>query len=282
MTQTTSDFLSVDGGTLYYEVAGEGETLVLSHAAFLDSRMFDEQWEMLAQHYRVIRYDMRGYGRSNEVSGPLCRRNDLRQLLAHLSVTRAHLVGCSNGGQIMLDLALETPALAASLTLVNSTPGGFAMEGEMPPIMFEMFEALQQGHVNRASELQIQIWLDSSARQPQDIDAALREKALLMNHIPVSRKTFLIADMGAPVNPLMPPAVTRLHNVPCPTLIIVGALDHAEVLRAADIMAANMPQARKVLIENAGHVPSYEHADLFNNLLLNFLRGETDSPHPPM
>lgn len=75
--KTTKDYLNVEGGKLYYEVAGKGAPLVLSHAAFLDSRMFDDIWEPLAKHFRVIRYDLRGFGKSSPVTGPLCRRNDL-------------------------------------------------------------------------------------------------------------------------------------------------------------------------------------------------------------
>src|SRR5512147_782427 len=107
MTHTLHGHLDLGDGTLYYETAGTGAPLVLTHAAFLDSRMFDAQWELLAQRFQVIRYDMRGYGQSSMVQGPLCRRADLRYLLKHLKVEQAHFVGCSNGGQIVLDLALE-------------------------------------------------------------------------------------------------------------------------------------------------------------------------------
>ena len=110
MTHTIKDHLNLGDGQLYYETAGTGMPLVLSHAAFLDSRMFDAVWEPLAKHFRVIRYDMRGFGQSSPAAGPLCRRDDLDQLLNHLEVKEAHGVGCSNGGQISLDLALRTAA----------------------------------------------------------------------------------------------------------------------------------------------------------------------------
>lgn len=108
--------------------------LVLSHAAFLDSGMFNAVWEPLAKHFRVIRYDMRGFGKSSPVRGPLSRRHDLDRLLTHLDVTQAHLVGCSLGGEISLDLALEQPQRFTSLTLVGSTPSGFKLQGEPPPL----------------------------------------------------------------------------------------------------------------------------------------------------
>ena len=272
MRQTMQGHFDTGDGQLYYESAGEGIPLVLTHAAFLDSRMFDGMWEALAAHFHVIRYDMRGYGQSGPAKGPVCRRDDLTRLLNALDVTRAHLVGCSNGGQISLDLALEQPQRVASLTLVGSTPSGFELQGPPPRHMLEMFEAVQRGDVGRGSEFQIRIWLDGEYREPAQVDPELRHKALAMNRIPVAQNTFLMAD-AQPMNPLNPPAITRLETEACPTLIVVGALDHPEVLRAADEMAGRIPNARKVIIEGSGHVPSYEQPDAFAALLLDFLKG---------
>jgi pimeloyl-ACP methyl ester carboxylesterase len=279
MRQPTAGHIEIGDGTLFYQIAGAGETVVLSHAAFLDSRMFDALWELLTLHYRVIRYDMRGFGQSSAVKGPLCRRDDLAQLLAHLGVTHAHFIGCSNGGELMLDLALEQPSLVTSLTLVGSTPSGFQMQGEPPRYLFEMFAAAQAGDVARANELQIRIWFDGMFREPEQVDAALREKARLMNRIPVERQTFFVADVQ-PARPLDPPAVTRLHEVQVPVWVVVGALDHPEILRAADEMIAAMPNARKTILPDAGHVPSYEQPALFGSLLLDFLRTEARPTTP--
>lgn len=271
MIQTKKGHLNLGDGQLYYETAGKGMPLVLSHAAFLDSRMFDAVWEPLAKHFCVIRYDMRGFGQSSPVTGPLCRRDDLDQLLKHLEVTEAHLVGCSNGGQISLDLALEQPQRFKSLTLVGSTPSGFELHGEPPRYMLEMFDAMQKGDINRSNELQIRIWLDGETREPEQVDLMLRRKALEMNRIPVSQSTFFIADTQ-PINPLNPPAITQLESVKSPTLVIAGALDHPELLRAADEMVKRIPNAKKAIFASTGHVPIYEQPDAFAKLLLDFLR----------
>ena len=270
MIQTKKGHLNLGDGQLYYEMAGKGMPLVLSHAAFLDSRMFDAVWEPLAKHFCVIRYDMRGFGQSSPATGPLCRRDDLDQLLKHLEVKEAHLVGCSNGGQISLDLALEQPQRFKSLTLVDSTPSGFELQGEPPRYLLEMFDAMQKGDLDRANELQIRIWLDGETRDPEQVDFMLRNKALEMNRIPVSQSTFFIADTQ-PARPLDPPAMAQLESVTCRTLVIAGALDHPEVLRAADEMARRIPNAQKTIIPAAGHVPGYEQPDAFVKLLLDFL-----------
>lgn len=274
MTNTTNGYADLGDATLYYERAGAGQTLVLSHAAFLDSRMFDGIWDALAQHYDVIRYDMRGFGKSSAATGPANRRDDLRRLLDALDVQRAHFVGCSNGGELMLDLALEQPQSVASLTLVGATMSGFEMVGEPPRHIMEMIEAMQTGNVDRANELQIRIWLDGNYREPQQMDGAQRQKALAMNRIPVEHSTFFVAD-GQPLNPLTPPALQRLVEVVCPTLVVVGSLDHPELLRAADLMADGIPNARKVVMDGTGHVPSYEQPAQFVAILEGFLTQTT-------
>ena len=275
--QMTTGHLNLGNAKLYYETAGEGEPVVLIHAAFLDSRMFDAQWATLAEQYHVIRYDMQGFGQSDPAAGPLCRRENLRQLLNHLNVERAHFVGCSNGGMIALDLLLEEPERALSLTLVGSTPSGFELQGAPPPELLEMFQAFQDGELARASELQVRIWFDGLSRQPGDVDPDLRQQAMAMNRVPVEHRTFLIADMQ-PVRPLDPPALARLETVNCPTLVVAGALDHSEVLRAADILAETIPGARKVIIEQSGHVPSFERPDVFTPLLHEFLSNPQPVP----
>ena len=271
MKATSNGYMNLEDGQIYYEIAGDGFPLVLSHAAFLDSRMFDSIWEPLAQHFRVVRYDMRGYGRSSPVTGPIARRADLDQLLKYLDIPQAHFVGCSNGGEIALDLALENPGKVTSLTLVDATPSGFELQGEPPRYMLEMLDAAQNGDVDRASELQIRILLDGAYREPEQMDLALRQKALEMTRIPIAQKTSFVAD-SQPVNPLDPPAIARLERVSSPTLIVVGSLDHPELHRAADEMAARIPQAQKIIMEGSGHVPSYEQPDQFVRLLLEFLK----------
>ncbi len=270
MIKTTTGYFDLGDGQLYYETAGKGIPLILAHAAFLDGRMFDAIWERLAKHFRVIRYDMRGFGKSSPVPGPLARRNDLDRLLTHLGVAQAHWVGCSMSGQIALDLALEQPQRFKSLTLLGATPSGFDLQGQPPRHMLEMIGALQSGDIELANELQIRIWLDGEHREPGQVGSTLRKKALEMNRIPVAQNTFFISDMQ-PANPLDPPAITRLESVKCPTLVIAGALDHSEVLRAANEMVKRIPDARKTIIESTGHVPSYEQPDTFVRLILDFL-----------
>jgi pimeloyl-ACP methyl ester carboxylesterase len=256
---------------LYYEIGGEGETLVLDHAGFVDSGMWDDQWQDFTKSFRVIRYDMRGFGKSDRANGPVCRRDDLYQLLKHLGVQKAHLLGCSMGGSNVIDFTLEHPDMVSSLIVVSATPSGFEMQGEPPPNLMAMIEAAQKSDIALTSELQIRIWVDGMYRQPEQVDPEVRERAAAMNIISVRNRTYG-AD-AQPLNPLHPPAAGRLAEIHVPTLLIAGALDHPEILRAADVMQAGIKGAKKVIIPDAAHVPNMEEPTLFNQAVLDFLKG---------
>jgi pimeloyl-ACP methyl ester carboxylesterase len=270
MTKTLTGYVDLDDGKLYYEMAGDGDTLVLGHAGFVDSRMWDAQWNAFTQKYRVIRYDMRGYGKSDPAQGPRTRRHDLAQLLDHLHVKRAALLGCSLSGEIMIDFVLEHPEMASALITVSSAPSGFQFQGDPPPHLFEMITALQQGETARASELQMRIWVDGSYRRPEQISPTVRQRAAEMNLIAIKMNTWLIAD-SQPINPLDPPAIDRLSAIHVPVLIMAGALDHPEVLRAADIMTDAIKGAKKHIFSQSAHIPNMEEPEEFTHVVLSFL-----------
>lgn len=270
MTQTISGYLASGDGKLYYEVSGEGEALVLVHAGFVDSRQWDDQWPVFAEHYRVIRLDMRGYGKSTPIGGPICQRDDLYQLLKHLGIGRAALLGCSIGGEVVLDFALEHPGMVTALILMSAVPGGFELQGEPPSHLLEMMAAVGQGDLALASELQNRIWVDGPFRQPEQVDPVLRQRAAVMNQIALKNKTWEMTDLHS-INRLDPPAAGRLKEVKLPTLILAGGLDHPEILRAADAMTAAITGAQKAVLAGCAHLPNMEKVEEFNRAVVDFL-----------
>jgi 2-hydroxy-6-oxonona-2,4-dienedioate hydrolase len=270
MKNAASGFIDVDGGKIYYDICGTGPALVLTHAGFVDSGMWDGQWEDFSRSYRTIRYDMIGFGKSSPAQGRLCRRDDLYHLLQKLGVERTMLVGCSMGGELTLDLALEHPHMAAALVLVSSAPSGFQFQGAPPADLLEMMAAVQQGDLEHASELQIRIWVDGPFRQAEQVNAGVRKHAAEMNRIAVKNETWARADVQ-PLRPLVPPAVERLDQVRVPTLIVDGALDNPEVLRAGELMHSQIPGAKKVILPESAHVPNMEKPVEFNQAVLRFL-----------
>ena len=191
MRNTHQGTVTVGDGNLYHEMAGSGDPMVLCHAGFVDSRMWDGQWEEFSQCFRVVRFDMRDYGKSDRAHGPIARRKDLEGLLDQLEIQRAVLMGCSMGGTTVLDFALEHPERVAALVLVSAVPGGFEMRGDPPADLLAMFAAMQQGDLAQVSELQLRLWVDGPFRQPEQVDPEVRQRAAEMNRIPVEHGTFM-------------------------------------------------------------------------------------------
>lgn len=129
--------MRVEGGTLYYDVRGSGPPVVLLHAGGMDLTMWDPQIGTLARTFRIIRYDARGHGRSTAPRGPSSTVEDLRLLLDHLGVERAHLVGISMGAGVALNFSTTHPERVRTLVLVSTSgppPGAPITPGAPPPL----------------------------------------------------------------------------------------------------------------------------------------------------
>ncbi len=262
-----SGFTEVNGARLYYQVAGAGTPLVLLHAGIADSRMWDDQWEEFARYHRVIRYDMRGFGRTAMVGGSFAHRHDLYGLLQALGTDRVALLGCSMGGATAIDFALEHPELVAALIPVACLPGGYKRRGTPPPQWGELAAAEERGDLARVAELEVQIWVDGPYRGPGEVAAAIRDRVREMNLIALASE----AAGGGQEQRLAPPAVDRLHELRVPTLVVVGNQDNPDVVASSELLAARIPGARKAVIDGAAHLPNMERPAEFNRLVLEFL-----------
>jgi pimeloyl-ACP methyl ester carboxylesterase len=119
MTATSQNgFAEVGDVRLSYELNGKGPDLVFVHAGCADQRMWDTQLSAFAEKYRMLRYDMRGYGKSTLVKESFSNRGDLNSLLEFLNIPKAHFVACSMGSLTTLDFALEHPEKIETMTLV--------------------------------------------------------------------------------------------------------------------------------------------------------------------
>ncbi len=262
-----SGYADINNARFYYEVAGEGEPLVLVHAGIADGRMWDKQFKVFAQDYMVVRYDRRGFGRTAMVAGPYSHHLDLYEILRFLGIKRAMLLGCSQGGKTVLDLALAHPGMVKALVLVASALGGFTFPGEPPKQYAELEIAEEQGDIARVNELELQIWFDGQHRAPQQVDREMRELVREMNLIALLAP----ADLGSEQS-LEPPAVNRLDEIRVPAVVIVGDLDMPKTLAAADLLMQQITGAQKVVINGTAHLPNMERPEEFNRHVLAFLK----------
>lgn len=259
-------YADINGAQFYYEVAGEGHPLVLVHAGIADNRMWDDQFKVFAQYYRVVRYDLRGFGQTTMVAGEFAHYKDLFGLMRHLGIDKAHLMGCSKGGATIIDFALAYPEMVGALIPVSTALHGYQYSGEMPEIIKDIEAAEEAGDIEKLNELEIRMWIDGPKRRSEQVNSQFRQKVLDMNRIALMTPP----DLGTETV-LEPRAAERVHDLKCPMQIIAGELDVPKTILVANLMTVKVPCAKKVVIPCASHLPNMEEPTLFNTCVLKFL-----------
>src|SRR5262245_44237274 len=236
-----SGTIEVNGALFHYDSAGSGQPLVLLHAGICDRRMWDGQLAALAEHFRVVRYDLRGFGHTHVPPGDYSHGADLEGVLAALGIERAHLLGCSKGGGCALDFALRHPERVSSLVLVCSAPSGYRPDPPVPPSPQwpEVVAAFDAGDLERCAELEVQVWVDGPRRAPGEVDPALRARVREMDLLVLRNE---VAAQGQEQK-TEPPAAGRLAEVRAPTLVIIGDLDAPISLSSGEALSAGIPGA---------------------------------------
>jgi len=273
--QTTSGYAPVLGGELYYEQCGAGPTVILVHAGIADLRMWDDQLPALAEHYTVVRYDTRGFGRTRSAPVAFSNRQDLLALMDHLDLARAALVGCSRGGMIALDTALEAPERVTALGWICSGISGWQPADELftpeDIALYEAMEAAEAAHEHeRTAELDVRLWVDGP-RQPEGRAAEHVRRKVYEMALNNYRSHAQLFEAGLDAQTLDPPALARLGELRMPVLAIVGELDSPATPAAAAVLAAAAPQTQIITYPDAAHLPNMEHPARFNADLLAFL-----------
>ncbi len=260
----------VNGARLAYEERGTGPAVVLSHAAVADRRMWDHQFEHLATSYRVVRYDWRGYGGSDDAEGVFSHSEDLRGLLDALEIDRAVLVGCSMGGGHCVDVALAAPARVAALVLFCAGLTGHVWPDGMqeyvrrhvrPVVPAERLAAYAQGEPVRdddaraMAEAHGRFLIAGPGRDPESIDPGTWAKAMDM-----AENVFRRLWSGPPSTERVPdpPGNRRLREVRAKTLVVNGLADAPWIRELQERIAAEIPGARRVDLPGTGHLPPLE------------------------
>jgi pimeloyl-ACP methyl ester carboxylesterase len=267
--QTHSGFASIGGARLYYEVAGEGQPFVMIHAGVADSRQWNNEFLHFANRFRVLRYDLRGYGKSEPVDGEFSHLQDLTALLDYLHLDQPLiLMGCSMGGGLAMDFALEQPSRVKTLVMVGSGPSGLKLDVPAPDKFEEAEKAYNAGDLDLVAELETQIWFDGIGRSPTQVNQTMRQLAYEMNRNALALDA---KQLGKRLPDTQVPAVKRLSELHMPVLIIVGAYDTPYIQAAATYIAEKIPSARKVIVEDAAHLPNMDQPGEFQRTVTAFL-----------
>jgi 3-oxoadipate enol-lactonase len=208
--------LEVPGASLYYEVDGpsDGPALLLVHSGVANLRMWDAQIPALAAEHRVVRFDTRGYGLTESQNLEFSNRADALAVLDHVGVHKATVVGCSRGGTIAIDLALDSPGRVLGLVVVCGGPSGFP-EVELTQREDELFDELDvaftSGDWETLNRMEVALWNFGPARREEELAPVFVETAYALHAANLPHA----AEMPISI-PLDPPAYDRISDIDVP------------------------------------------------------------------
>lgn len=260
------------GADLHIETAGAGEpAIVLVHAGIADSRMWDPQFAALAASRRVVRYDVRGFGRSPDGAHDYYDHEDLVGVMDACGLDRAVLVGASNGGRIVLDTAVTAPDRVTAMMLAGAPLPGLPVASEPAEAFAAEDAALEAGDVARAKGINLRLWVDGEDRDAGDVSPEVRARIAGWLDDLLPRQVTQAQAGGGEAQLVEPLVRDRLGQVRAPALVIVGRHDVEHMRATARHLATALPHAELVIVEGAAHLPSVEQPARFDELLHGFL-----------
>lgn len=260
---------TIHGARIHYKRKGDGMPLIFLHAGVADSRMWREQVDFFSRQFDVIAPDARGFGRSELPPQRWSRVEDLLGLVDALHLKPAHLVGCSMGGSLAIDFALEHGERISKLVLVAPGISGMQPGEDETEVWADVEAAEKTGDHEAINRAEARLWLDGPTRPEGYVKDPLRSFMLEMNG-----SNFDSDWDSAPQEDIEPPAAERLYEITAPTLVVVGDHDVPMIYRAVDLLIKDVRHARKAVIHDAAHLPSLEHPEEFNRIVLEFLNEE--------
>lgn len=259
-------FITTGDTALYCESLGTGRSVLFLHAGVADSRMWNGQFA--EKHgFHLIRFDMRGYGRSKLGSQPFISHNDALAVLDQLGVQQAILVGCSIGANTALQLAAATPERVEGLFLVGADAPGFdpGIDYESPEWP-DAIAAFRAGDLTRVAELDAEMWLAGMDHSVAELDPEIVELFIEMDLIALQNES--ARDELDNAEPL-----EHIPRIDLPVRVVVGDRDLPQLRAAADHLARELSDSPAVVLADTAHLPSMDRPRAFNDVLDSFLTG---------
>jgi 3-oxoadipate enol-lactonase len=251
-----------DGVAIYYSIEGPAgaPVLLMSNSLGTSLEMWDPQAHALSGQFRVLRYDTRGHGRSSVPPGPYSIAQlgeDMRRLLDHLGIERAHVCGLSMGGITAMWFAIHYPERVDRLVLSNTA----AWIGPASN-WTERAAAVERDGVGSIAAAVVARWLTPAyaATHPDHV-ASLEAMLGAMPAAGYAANCLAVRDSDLR---------TVISAIRAPTLVISGGADLPTPPADGRFLASNIAQARYVEL-NAAHLSNQELPEQFSTLLRDFL-----------
>lgn len=254
-------------GTIHYNVTGQGPTVVFLHSALADHRQWREQVNALSGTYQCVTYDLLGFGSSGTVPNPCDPAKTVLDLLDHLNLVTANLVGSSLGGSVAIHTAVRYPNRVRSIVVAGTGLFGFQPEviAPEPPVYKEYEVALAAHDVDRLTDCAEVIWLVGVTGHAHDVPESNREWFRTMYRDFLAHHDDFATYQG--MNDI--DVLTRLEM---PVMVLIGENDTAFCLAIADYVERTVPSPTVVRMPNVAHFPNLSQPEVFNARLLQWLQ----------
>jgi len=256
---------------IHAEATGEGPAVVLVHAGICDSGMWDPQWRSLAGRHRLVRHDMRGFGRSPVPPGRYSHARDLVAVMDSADVAEAVVVGTSMGGRVALEVAVAHPERVSALVLVGSGLPDHEWSDAVKEYWAAEDEAIERGDLAAAAEVNVRFWIDGPGRMSEDVGPELRRRVHAMQLRALELQVPSYLEVGDLEELLVPDLGEHLGEVTRPALVVSGEADQPDIHAIARRIVASLPDTTEASIPDAGHLPSMERPEAFDRILADFL-----------
>lgn len=260
-------YLQIKQTRLYYEIIGQGEPLVLLHAGIADSRMWQPQISLLAGSYQIITLDFRGYGNTIYKSDPFWHYQDVYSLLKHLKLGSVNILGCSLGGRVAIELALQYPEIINRMILLSPGLRGFEYVDQKTLAWDERLERLiTLDERDKVAEMLIDIWVVGLRRKRGDVNQSIRSfvKEMILDNYDA------VVDRVEEAEPEFD-VISRLSGIKSNTLVVIGEEDLPDMLTISQMITDNIPQAKRLILPAAAHMINLEKAGFLTKIVLDFL-----------
>jgi len=255
----------LNGVKIHYRVDGQGDPLVMI-MGFSASRIgWTPQVPFFRNHYRVVTFDNRGAGKSDKPSGPYSTRvmaDDTVSLMDFLGIEKAHVMGLSMGGMIAQELAIGHPDRVMKLVLACT----YATQDETSGSTMEQFRLWQLAPDKKVGAM---IALAFNSRLYRLTFAFL---AAIGGRLMSASGREGIAGQSEACQ--QHNTIESLPLITAPTLVIVGTADRVIKPASSEVIAGRIPKARLVRVEGGAHYFSLENKNVFNRIVLDFLRSD--------
>jgi pimeloyl-ACP methyl ester carboxylesterase len=258
--------VNIGDATINYGLTGRGKTIVFIHGWAQDLTIWDDQVVAFAPHYRVLRYDRRGFGESTGHADPTADPDDLRILLDSLRIRSAVVLGLSGGGRAALNFAVAFPDRVSALVLYGTGPPEGFQPMPSSPRPAEQFGPIARDY-GLDSLIKFVESLPVSWGPPNRPDYRERLRRMWSRY---DGRDLL--DPGPPSGRIPPARMDQLEHIRVPTLVIVGDHERPHFRMVADTLTRRIPNVRQVVITDGGHGAHFAQPEQFNAALMEFLR----------